>query len=114
MSFLFEVLLIVFLLLINGLFAMSEIAVVSARKSRLQHRADEGSHGARRALALSEDPSRFLATVQVGITLVGILAGAFGGATLAEPLAVSLKRVPLFAPYAEAVALGIVVLAITY
>lgn len=114
MSFLFEVLLIVFLLLVNGVFAMSEIAVVSARKSRLQHRAEEGSHGARRALELAEEPSRFLATVQVGITLVGILAGAFGGARLAEPLAASLMRVPALAPYAEAAAFALVVLAITY
>ncbi|HEU4453806.1 MAG TPA: hemolysin family protein [Longimicrobium sp.] len=111
---LLQVLLILLLLVLNGVFAMSEIAVVSARKSRLEHRAAEGSAGARRALALSHDPSRFLATVQVGITLVGILAGAFGGATLAEPLAVSIARVPALAEYAELIALGLVVLAITY
>ncbi|HEX8691319.1 MAG TPA: hemolysin family protein [Longimicrobium sp.] len=109
-----QVLLVLFLLLLNGVFAMSEIAVVSARKSRLRHRADEGSAGARRALALAEDPSRFLATVQVGITLVGILAGAYGGAKLSEPLAGAIARTPALAEYAEAIALAAVVLAITY
>ncbi|HEX2205595.1 MAG TPA: hemolysin family protein [Longimicrobium sp.] len=109
-----EVLLIVLLLVLNGVFAMSEIAVVSARKARLQQKADEGSAGARRALELAEEPGRFLATVQVGITLVGILAGAFGGARVAEPLADSLRGVAWLAPYADAVALAGVVLAITY
>lgn len=109
-----EVLLIVLLLVLNGVFAMSEIAVVSARKARLQQRADEGSAGARRALELAEEPGRFLATVQVGITLVGILAGAFGGATVAETLAAALRGIPAVARYADALALGLVVLAITY
>jgi putative hemolysin len=93
---------------------MSEIAVVSSRKPRLQHLADEGHAGARRALALAESPDRFFATVQVGITLVGILTGAFGGATLASKLAFTVARVPLLEPYAHAVALAVVVLGITY
>lgn len=109
-----EIVIILILLLANGIFAMSEIAVVSARKSRLQHMADQGQAGARRALELSEAPDRFFATVQVGITLVGILTGAFGGATLAEELAVTLGGIPGLAPYANALALTIVVLAITY
>ena len=109
-----EIVLIVLLLVLNGVFAMSEIAVVSARKARLQKRAEDGSIGARRALELAENPNRFLATVQVGITLVGILAGAFGGATIADTLALSIARAPALAPYAEAIALGVVVLAITY
>jgi putative hemolysin len=109
-----EILLIVLLLLLNGVFAMSEIAVVSARKARLQKRADDGSAGARRALELAEEPNRFLATVQVGITLVGILAGAFGGATIAENLAGYFERYAVVAKYADALALGCVVLGITY
>lgn len=109
-----EIALIVVLVVVNGVFAMSEIAVVSARRSRLQERAEAGDGRARHALALSEDPTRFLSTVQVGITLIGILAGAFGGATLAEELGASLARFPAVEPYAEALALGIVVLGITY
>lgn len=86
---------IVFLLiLLNGFFAMAEMAVVSARKARLQHAADLGRGGARRALELKRDPGRFLSTVQIGITLIGVLASAFGGATLAETLALRLERVP--------------------
>jgi putative hemolysin len=96
-----EVLVVLLLLVANGVFAMSEIAVVSARKSRLQQRADEGDHAARRALELAEKPERFLATVQVGITLVATLAGAFGGAAIAEPLAEQLSRYPSVAEYAE-------------
>ena len=109
-----EVLVVMLLLLANGVFAMSEIAVVSARKTRLQQRADEGDHAARRALELAESPERFLATVQVGITLVGTLAGAFGGAAIAEPLADYLAGYPSVAEYAEPLSLGLVVLAITY
>ncbi|HYW08840.1 MAG TPA: hemolysin family protein [Longimicrobium sp.] len=109
-----EVLLIVFLVLINGVFSMSEIAVVSSRRSRLQERADNGDAGARRALHLSEEPNRFLATVQVGITLVGVLAGAFGGATLSKTTAAWLAGFPAIAPYSEGLALGLVVLGITY
>jgi putative hemolysin len=109
-----EVLIVLALLVLNGVFSMSEIAVVSARRVRLQQRADAGDAGARRALALSDDPSRFLATVQVGITMVGVLTGAFGGAALAEPVARWLSAFPLVQPYAEGVALGLVVIAITY
>lgn len=109
-----EILIILLLLLANGVFAMSEIAVVSSRKGRLQHLAEEGNRGARRALELAEAPDRFFATVQVGITLVGILTGAFGGATIAATLAEALKAVPALAPYAHALALAAVVLGITY
>ncbi len=109
-----EVLIVLLLLVANGVFAMSEIAVVSSRKSRLQQRADEGDHAAGRALQLAEHPERFLATVQVGITLVGTLAGAFGGAAIAEPLAAYLAQYPAVAEYAKPVSLGIVVLGITY
>ena len=109
-----EVVIVLLLLVANGVFAMSEIAVVSARKSRLQQRADAGDAAAGRALHLAEHPERFLATVQVGITLVGTLAGAFGGAAIAKPLAAWLTRYPQVAEYAEPLSLGIVVLGITY
>ena len=109
-----EVLIVLLLLVANGVFAMSEIALVSARKSRLQQRAESGDPAARRALHLAEHPERFLATVQVGITLVGTLAGAFGGAAIAEPLAEWLKQFPSVAEYAKPISLGIVVLGITY
>jgi putative hemolysin len=109
-----EILLILLLALFNGVLAMSEIAMVSARKVRLRQRAENGDQGARVALELAVSPGRFLSTVQIGITLVGILAGAFGGATLAENLGERLARVPLLAPYSEAIGLGIVVVGITY
>lgn len=109
-----EVLIVLLLLVANGVFAMSEIAVVSARKSRLQQRAEDGDHAARRALELAESPERFLATVQVGITLVGTLAGAFGGAAIAKPLADYLSTYPSLAEYAQPLSLGLVVLGITY
>jgi putative hemolysin len=92
---------------------MSEIAVVAARKVRLQQRADEGDERARSALALAHDPNKFLSTVQFGITLVGVLAGAYGGARLAEPLAVPIATIPQLAPYANGIALGLVVTVIT-
>lgn len=109
-----EVLIILVLILANGLFAMSEIAVVSARKARLQQLSSEGNKAAAAALELSENPNRFLSTVQIGITLVGIFAGAYGGATLSEPLAERLNDVPLLAPYAQGLSLFIVVVTITY
>jgi putative hemolysin len=109
-----EILIILLLLIVNGVFAMAEIAVVSARKARLQQQAMEGNRKAGVALGLATNPNQFLSTVQIGITLVGILAGAFGGATVAEDLGVYFKRVPLLAPYGHALGVGLVVLAITY
>ena len=109
-----ELAVILFLLLVNGVFSMSEMAVVSARKTRLQHRAEDGDAGALAALDLASNPSNFLSTVQVGITLVGVLAGAFGGAGLSEMLATALRDVRWIGPYAEPVAFGLVVSAITY
>src|SRR5215211_4499921 len=102
------------LILLNGLFAMSETALVSARSSRLRQRLEEGDGGARAALELADSPNRFLSTVQIGISLIGVLAGAFGGATIAEPLAGILRQVPALAPYAGPVAFGLVVASITY
>jgi putative hemolysin len=109
-----EILIIVLLLVANGIFAMAETAIISARKARLQQLADAGSAQAREALELARRPNQFLATVQIGITLVGILAGAFGGATIAEGIAARLSAVPLLAPYSETIGVIIVVLVITY
>ena len=81
-----ELLLILMLVLVNGLLALSELAVVSARPARLKSMASRGVRGARRAMALASDPGRFLSTVQIGITLVGVLAGAVGGATLSAAM----------------------------
>jgi putative hemolysin len=92
---------------------MSEIAVVAARKVRLQQRADEGDERARAALALAHDPNKFLSTVQFGITMVGVLAGAYGGATIAAKVAVPIRTIPQLEAYADAIALGLVVTAIT-
>jgi putative hemolysin len=110
----FEITAIFVLLLANGMFAMSEIAIVTARKSRLQELANKGVTRARTALNLANDPNTFLSTVQIGITLVGILAGAFGGGTLTEWLAGHLSAFPVLALYSRSIALGIVVLVITY
>jgi putative hemolysin len=109
-----EILVIVLLTILNGVFSMAEIAVVSSRKARLQQWADEGRQGARAALELANAPNRFLSTVQVGITLIGILTGAFGGATIAEGLAEQFRQVPALVPYSDALSFGIVVSIVTY
>jgi putative hemolysin len=109
-----DLLFILLLILLNGVFAMSEIAMVSARRSRLQSLADAGRRGARAAIALQESPGGFLSTVQVGITLVAILSGAFGEAALAGPIEAWLSQFPAVAPYAEGLALALVVAGITY
>ena len=102
----FEIAIIVALTLLNGVFAMSELAVVSSRKSRLQHMAEEGVHGARTALRLIDDPSRFLSTVQIGITMVGVVAGAYGGATLGDRLGSWLITIPGLEAYGRIVGVG--------
>jgi putative hemolysin len=111
---LFEITIILLLLVFNGLFAMSEIAVVSARTIRLQQMAQRGSQGALVALELAESPNRFLSTVQVGITLIGIFAGAFGGASIAGELAIPLSELPWIGRYAGALSLAFVVGVITF
>jgi putative hemolysin len=111
---LWSALIVLVLVLCNGFFAMSELAIVSARKSRLEAMAREGSPGAARALRLAEDPTGFLSTVQIGITLIGIFAGAYSGATLAEPVAAALARVPALAPVAQTLAFALVIVATTY
>ncbi len=105
---------ILILILLNGVLAMAEIAVVSARKARLQQNLEEGNAKAETALALANEPADFLSTVQVGITLVGVLAGAFGGATIAEHISEWLSRLPGLAPYGDALGVVIVVVTITY
>jgi putative hemolysin len=110
----FEIIAIFLLLFANGVFAMSEIAVVTARKSRLQELASKGRATARAALELANAPNPFLSTVQIGITLVGILAGAFAGGAVTEWTAARLSAFPVLAPYSRSLALGIVVLVITY
>ncbi len=108
-----EIIIIVALVFINGLLAMSEAALVASRKARLQQRLNEGDKASGAALRLLEKPNIFLSTTQIGITLISVLVGAFGGATIAEMLAVSLARVPLLEPYSQSLALGIVVIVIT-
>jgi putative hemolysin len=109
-----ELILLGLLILLNAVFAMSEMAVVSSRRARLQRLVDDGMPGAGVAMSLHESPSIFLSTIQVGITSVGILSGAIGEAALADPLAEWLAQWPLPAPYARALALGVVVVGITY
>lgn len=109
-----ELAVVVGLIVLNGLFAMAEMAIVSSRRIRLQQMAENGSRGAARALALAENPSRFLSGVQVGITLIGILSGAFGGATLGVRLGEFLSDLGWFGAYANETAFGTVVVAITY
>lgn len=110
----FEILLVGGLLIINGLFSMTEIAVVSARRVRLARAAADGSAGAAKAVELQENPDRFLSTVQIGITLVGILSGAFGGALLSDEIGALVAQVPSLAPYSEQIGFGVVILVITY
>lgn len=109
-----EILILLLLIVLNGVFAMSEIAVVSARKARLEHMAVEGNAGARSALELANAPNRFLPTIQIGITLIGVLAGAYGEATIATQVADVLADIPALAAHSELIALGIVVMLITY
>jgi len=108
----FTILLI--LIFINGVFAMSEIAIVSSRRARLQQFAEEGSTGARSAIELSEDPTRFLSTIQVGITSIGIMSGAIGESTLAASLERQFVQIPLVAPIAQPLSLVCMVLILTY
>ncbi|MEW6083734.1 MAG: hemolysin family protein [Chloroflexota bacterium] len=114
MSITTDILIIVFVILLNAVFVLSEMSVASSRKARLQQRLNEGDKGAKTALDLIQNPNLFLATVQIGITLVGVFVGAVGGATLAEPLAALLMRIPQLAEFAESLALGIVVVTITF
>lgn len=108
-----EILIIVLLAVLNGIFAMSEAAMIASRRARLQQLAERGSSGAETAIKIAEEPNRFLSTVQIFITLIGILGGAFGGATVAEEIADALRETS-FAPYADALGFAIIVLFTTY
>lgn len=109
-----ELLIIFILILGNGLFAMTEIAIISSRKARLQQEVEKGNRRARVALHLANNPGRFLSTVQIGITLIGILAGAFGGLTIAKAISNALSEHPLLGPYSHLIGLAVVVAGITY
>ena len=109
-----DILIILGLILINGIFAMSEIAIVSSRRIRLQNLSENGSRGAQAAIELSDSPSRFLSTIQVGITLIGIFNGAYGEASLVAGLTPRIATVPVIGPYAREIALAIVVVGITF
>ncbi len=110
----FEIAAIAALILLNGLFAFSEIAVVSSNKARLLERSRKGEQGAATALGLAEDPDRLLSAIQVGITTIGVLSGAYGGATLARELETILSSWPALAPHAQTLSLGIVVAGVSY
>jgi putative hemolysin len=110
----FEAAVVAVLILFNGLFAMTEMALVSSRKPRLRALAEKGDASALCALNLAESPNRFLSTVQIGITLIGILAGAFGGASLADDIGAIFKRLPLIGSYGEEIAFTLVVVSITF
>ena len=109
-----DILIIISVILINAIFVLSEMSIASSRKARLQQRINEGDKRAMTALQLIDDPNLFLATVQIGISLVGVFVGAVGGATLSEPLSQLLARIPALAEYAESIALGIVVVSIAF
>lgn len=109
-----EVLVILLLLIGNGVLSMSEMAIVSARRARLRRWVEEGNPRAKDALDLASAPNDFLSTVQIGITLVGILAGAFGGATIAEQISELITFSTNLDPYADAIGLAVVVAVITY
>lgn len=109
-----ELVIIAILLVLNGIFSMSELAIVAAKRVRLERMAEGGSAGAKTALALAANPGEFLSTVQVGITLVGVIASVYGGATIAEQLALRLVAVPWLAQHAKAASLFVVVASITY
>lgn len=109
-----DIIIILVLILLNGFFALSEIAIVSSSKNKLEAERKKGKKGAKRALKLRSDPDNFLSSVQVGITLIGIINGAYGGQAFAVYLVPFLQQFPLLAPFAEAISMVIVVFLITY
>jgi len=109
-----DVLLLLLLIAVNAVFAMSEMAVVSSRKARLQRMADDGFPGAQYAMGLNEEPSAFLSTIQVGITSIGVLSGVVGEGLIASPIAAWLSQFALIAPYAKGASVAVVVVLITY
>ena len=110
----FDIIVILGLIILNGVFAMSELAIVSSREARLRAMAKNGSGGARCALALAAEPGRFLSTVQIGITLIGVLNGAYSGASLGEPMSQRVEQLGLSHDTAETVGFGLVIVIVTY
>src|SRR4026208_2045934 len=109
-----DIVLLAVLIVLNGAFAMSEIAIVSSRRARLTQMAEAGNQGARHALTLASEPTRFLSSVQVGITSIGILNGAIGQGAIAGRVRTMLEQVPAVAAYADTLSLGIMVVVLTY
>jgi putative hemolysin len=109
-----DISIIILLIILNGLLALSELAIISSRKTRLEQWAKEGNSKAAKALELANSPDSFLSTIQIGITFIGILAGAFGGATVSEPITGYISLLPLLSQYSEAIGVTIVVVCITY
>ena len=109
-----EILIILFLILLNGIFSMSEIALVSSRKFKLESAARKGNGNAKKALELANNPNTFLSTVQIGITLIGILTGIFSGEKIEEDLNASIKQISLLEPYSETLAVAIIVVIVTF
>ena len=105
------IIIIIILIILNGILSMSELAVVSSRKGKLQKMINEGKKHAQTVIDLNENPNQFLSTIQIGITLIGVLTGAFGGATLSTPLA---NVISPYVPYAESISVLIVVIVTTY
>jgi putative hemolysin len=108
-----EIIIIVLLILLNGIFSMSEIAIVSSRKTRLDLSAKRGNKAAQAALDIAHAPNKFLSTVQIGITLIGILTGLFGGETMTEDVKVFFEKFDFFRPYAATIAVIVVVVFIS-
>jgi len=108
-----EIIIVLLLIFVNALLAMAEMAIVASRRARLKQSAEEGDKGAKAALALAESPSRLFATAQAGITLIGVLAGAFGGATISDGVTEWLRQIPPLARYAQPISIGGVVVVIT-
>src|SRR5690242_2145023 len=109
-----EILILVLLTLLNGFFALSEIAIVSVRKSRMEQQAKAGNKNASTVLELRSNPEDFLSAVQVGITLIGIISGAYGGAALSDDVRPWLEQIGFLEPYAEGLSLTLVIAGITY
>ena len=110
----FDLVLILALVALNGVLSMSELAIVSSREARLRAMAKSGSKGAKYALDLAADPGRFLSTVQIGITMIGILAGAYSGASLGQPVAQRVALLGLEPETAQTVGFGLVIAIVTY
>lgn len=109
-----EIVIILGLILLNGVLAMSEIAMVSARKARLETEAKKGNKSARQALKLANEPDRFLSTIQIGITLIGILTGLYSGAAIADDIRVWIEKIDILRPHAMWISKTLIVIIVTY